>query len=313
MDILRIGTDCSGIESPIIALNMLDIDYSHEFSCDNNKTIKKIIKDNFNPKIFYDNIFDRDLDNMPNIDCYIAGFPCQSFSTAGLNKGFNDKINGTIFFECLKVIENKKPKFFILENVRNLLYHDNGKTFEIILTNLKCLSDYNIYYNILNTKDYGIPQNRSRLYIVGILKDFEKKEFKFPEKIKLDVKLDDFLDNKEVATTDILLPSKQLIVDVKKQKYNIGVDDNYAINLNASLKYATTCKDICPCLQTTCNKIYLTKYNRFLTPNECLKLQCVNNQIVLDCSDNKKYKFIGNAMSVNILCFLFVEIFISIY
>ena len=310
---IRIGTDCSGIETPIIALNNLKINFTHQFSCDNNPIIKRIIKDNFNPKIFYDNIYNRDIGKMPYIDAYICGFPCQSFSSAGLNKGFQDKINGPVFFECLKVIKYKLPIFFILENVKNIINHNGGKTFKTIIDSLNNIGDYNIYYQILNTQDYGLPQNRKRLYIIGILKHFEINKFNFPEKNKLELNLEDIIENKNYETQNILSLSKLEIVQKKKNKYNIGPMDNYAINLNCSYNYATTIYNISPCLLTTCNMVYLTKYNRFLTTKECLKLQGIkNNDIVLNCSENQKYKFIGNSMTVNILMELFKQIFISI-
>ena len=125
---------------------------------------------------------DRKIDDLPNIDCYVCGFPCQPFSTAGDRKGVNDK-RGIIFFECLKVIQKKKPKYFILENVKGLLTINEGKTFECIIESLQNLKIYNVEWKILNTKDYGIPQNRERVFIIGIQKSLKKK-YKWPLKKK---------------------------------------------------------------------------------------------------------------------------------
>ena len=114
-------------------MKLLNIKFSHEFSCDNDKFVKEQIMASFKPKIFYDNIFKRDHKKLPDIDIYVCGFPCQSFSTAGNREGFHKKSKeGIIFFECLKVIKHTKPIFFILENVKGLLTHEKGKTFKKI-------------------------------------------------------------------------------------------------------------------------------------------------------------------------------------
>ena len=181
---VKIGTDCSGIEAPIVALNLLGIKYSHEFSCDNNKYAKETIMANYKPNIFYDNIFGRNHNKLPDIDLYCCGFPCQSFSTAGKKEGFNDP-RGTIFFHCYKYISLKKPKVFILENVKGLVNHDNGNTFKTIMKMCNTLIDYKIHHKVLNSKHFNIPQNRERIFIVGIKKDVVVNEFKFPSDIKI--------------------------------------------------------------------------------------------------------------------------------
>ena len=308
---LKIGTDCSGIEAPIFALKNLNIEFSHEFSCDNDKDIKKTILHNFNPKIYYDNILTRNNHLLPDIDAYICGFPCQSFSTGGNREGFYKKNNeGIIFFKCLEVITIKLPKFFILENVKGLLIHEKGKTFLTIINLLNNLNDYNIYYKVLRTSDFGIPQKRDRLYIIGLNKNFQKKQFNFPNTDRsTDTNLDNILINKQINQNTVLSATKLEIVNKKKIKYNIKPDENYAINLNCSYPFATTVKDLSPCLVTTCNKVYLTKYNRFLTTRECLRLQGFPDNFNLISGESKSYKQIGNSMSVNILSYLYLEIF----
>ena len=124
--------------------------------------------------------------------------------------------------------------------------------------------------------------------------------------------LEDILSNKKKSTKKFLLPSKLEIVKKKKEHYNIKPSENWAINLNASYPYATTTQDLSPCLVTTCNMIYLTKYNRFLTVRECLRLQGFPDKYTLISPFNISYKQIGNSMSVNILCFLLYEIMDSL-
>ena len=99
----------------------------------------------------------RDIKDVPDIDLYICGFPCQSFSMAGNRDGFDGK-TGNVFFGCLEVIKEKHPKIFILENVKGLLSHDKKKTFKTVLDELEKIEEYSIVWKLLNTKDYGIPQ-----------------------------------------------------------------------------------------------------------------------------------------------------------
>lgn len=105
-------------------------------------------------------------DSIPDHDLLVAGFPCQAFSVAGNQQGFGDT-RGTLFFEIERILQKKKPRFILLENVKGLLFHDKGKTFEIILKSLSKIG-YTLDYTILNSKFYGVPQNRERLFIVGI-------------------------------------------------------------------------------------------------------------------------------------------------
>ena len=181
--ILRVGTDCSGIEAPIQALLQIGVKFKHVFSSDIDKFCIQSIKANYNPKIIFGDITKLNLKDVPDIDLYVCGFPCQSFSILGKQRGFAD-IRGNIFFSCINVIKNKKPKYFILENVKGLFTHNKGNTWFIIQNELKELEKYGYYikYKILNTKDYGIPQNRERIYIVGVK---DENYFEWPLKLKM--------------------------------------------------------------------------------------------------------------------------------
>ena len=211
---MKIGTFFSGIGSPEQALknlmldgmeyknNPLEIDI--QFACEIDKYAKQTYLENFKPKNFYDDITKLDMAKIPYVDLLVAGFPCQAFSIAGNRLGFED-VRGTLFFDLLRYIKTQKPKYFILENVRGLLSHDKGKTFDIIL---KCLAktlnnqislfkysdalNYNVHYQVLNTKNYGLPQNRERVFIIGIREDV-KNTFRFPRKTPLKLKLRDML------------------------------------------------------------------------------------------------------------------------
>lgn len=130
-------------------------------------------------------ITDVSVDEIPDFDILLAGFPCQAFSLAGKQKGFEDT-RGTLFFDVQRIILNKikkgkKPSAFLLENVGNLKHHDGGKTFSVMMNILRNELDYDVHEEILNSRFYGVPQNRPRIYIVGFKK---KTDFKFPEKAK---------------------------------------------------------------------------------------------------------------------------------
>ena len=131
--------------------------------------------------------------DIPKFDILLAGFPCQAFSIAGKRKGFDDT-RGTMFFEVERILEYHKPKCFMLENVKGLLSHDKGNTFRVMKDILEKKLDYKIYYKVLNAKDFGIPQNRERIFVVGFRNDLKlNKKFKFPDPVTLDKKLQDFL------------------------------------------------------------------------------------------------------------------------
>jgi len=205
---MRIGTDFSGIGSPEMALELLGIEHTKEFACEIDKYARESYKAIYGePKKFYEDITKRDHSEVPQLDLYVGGFPCQSFSMAGNRKGF-DEARGTLFFNVAEFIQINQPKMFILENVKGLLSHDNGKTFQTIVS---ILSDnggtvnsqqsipyyddglgYHIYHKVLNTKDFGIPQNRERIFIVGF-KDF--REFSFPKPFPLELRLKDILED----------------------------------------------------------------------------------------------------------------------
>lgn len=300
---INIGTDCSGIEVPIIALNELNIKYNYIFSSESDKKCKEIIKKYHEPIYFYNSIFEKDYKELKkyNLDFYVCGFPCQAFSIAGKQKGFDDS-RGIIFYECLKTVKLLEPNIFILENVKNLKSHDKGTTFSIIMNELNNLKKYNIYYEILNTIDYGIPQNRPRIYIIGIKKSVSKLKYNFPSKIKLNVEFDLYFE-KNLPNSNLTNSQNQVLIQRMNGKdYN----ENYIINLGVSVNgnFGSAMLEKCPCLLASHKYYYSTKYKRFLTQKEWAKFQGINNNI------QYTYKQLGNTMSVNVLCFLFNSLLI---
>ncbi|MGB4758700.1 MAG: DNA (cytosine-5-)-methyltransferase [Candidatus Saccharimonadales bacterium] len=135
--------------------------------------------------------------DIPDFDVLLGGFPCQPFSSIGKRKGFEHKTQGTLFYDVARIIKDKRPKAFMLENVQGLLTHDKGKTLSTILEVLAEL-DYDVQYRLINAADFGVPQMRKRVYIVGIdrhLKGIDPTEFAFPEgKPDNHVDIGDFLE-----------------------------------------------------------------------------------------------------------------------
>ena len=124
---LLVGTDCSGLESPLQALDNLKVRYRHVFSCESDAHLKKFISYNFKPEKYYDDITTRDNSKTPYVDLYVAGFPCQPFSVAGHQHGFQDpKGRGTIVGHCIDYIKKQTPKMFILENVKGFTTLKDG-------------------------------------------------------------------------------------------------------------------------------------------------------------------------------------------
>lgn len=166
--------------------------YINEFDANAVKTLRA----NFNGcRIDNRDIHDVTSSDVPMADVMVGGFPCQAFSIAGYRKGFSDS-RGDLFFEMLRMINSHKPRAIFLENVKNLVTHDNGNTFRVIREALVS-NGYFIKWKVLNAKDYGnLPQNRERIYVVGFLDRDLFNSFKFPESIALTTKLSDVIDYK---------------------------------------------------------------------------------------------------------------------
>ncbi|WP_418969081.1 DNA cytosine methyltransferase [Alloscardovia omnicolens] len=118
--------------------------------------------------------------DIPNHDVLLAGFPCQPFSNIGKREGFAHATQGTLFFDVLRILVEKKPQMFLLENVKGLLTNDRGRTFQIIMDSLRELK-YSVFYKVLNAQDFGLPQQRERVLIVGFRDDLKVRDFVFPE------------------------------------------------------------------------------------------------------------------------------------
>ena len=281
-----------GIRIPFDELNG-DCVFSSEFD----KYAAQTYSENFG-HLPHGDITKIDLDEIPKHDLLLAGFPCQAFSMAGKRKGFEDT-RGTLFFNIEKILEARKPKAFLLENVRGLINHDNGKTFQTIqnvLSNKKKLN-YNIHFKILNAKDFGLPQNRSRIFIVGFK---NKAKFSFPEPLNTQTKLSSILQKRvqsKYTISNLLWDSHQ-----KRRERNLkrGVGFGYSL-VKRDAAYTRT---ISSRYYKDGSEILLDqpgKNPRKLTPREALRLQGFPESFVMPVSDNQAYKQVGNAVPVNVV------------
>jgi len=303
---IRVGTDCSGIEAPIHALDNIvkkhNIKYKHKFACDIDEHVIKYHKNNHKCDKFFTDITKRNINHVPSIDMYVAGFPCQPYSRANKYKDKGD-IRKNIFYNCFSVIKNKKPKIFLLENVKTLLSNNNGQTFKNIMNELQDLKCYKLFFKVLNTKDYSIPQCRDRLFIVGILTKNYKKEFKWPEKQKIRP-LKDFIDKNQYPKEKIKEKNIELFSRVPKGSVFVDIGFRKA-NYPNSDKWV-------PCITAQANMWNIVKQRR-ATVDEYLMLQGFPlNKVNQTVTDHRFKKMIGNSMSVNVIELILMNCFISV-
>jgi DNA (cytosine-5)-methyltransferase 1 len=183
----------AGIGGFHLALKSLDMEcvFTSEIDTHARKTYATNFKDKYldHPDLFAGDIWKVDYKKIPDFDILCGGFPCQPFSQAGHKKGFKDNKDGNLFFSIEQILKIKKPKAFFLENVRHLKNHDNGNTFKIIYSTLQKLG-YSFDYKIIKASEFGLPQHRPRIYMVGFYKPYIKDMYKelaftFPREIPL--------------------------------------------------------------------------------------------------------------------------------
>ena len=171
--VIKVGSDCSGLESVLTALDQLGLGQRvrAEFVCNNDPLCRKVLRSVHEPRVVYDDITERDVKDMPQVDLYTAGSPCQPWSSEGKGEGRRDKQGrGLIFDHVLKYINEKLPKCFLLENVVALTQATHKQAFEKMLASLRRSEEYFATWRVINAVNFGIPQNRPRVFIVGLLR-----------------------------------------------------------------------------------------------------------------------------------------------
>lgn len=276
------------------------------FTSEWNNYAKKTYEANFG-KVPFGDITRIDEADIPDHDILLAGFPCQPFSIAGVSKknalgrahGFLDKTQGTLFFDIARIIQHKRPKAFMLENVKNLVSHDRGNTFRVISNTLKELG-YSVHFKVLDGKHF-VPQHRERIIVVGFdRKVFDGKEkFKFPSLPEPSKKVREILEPKPDAKytlTDKLWQYLQAYAAKHKEKGNgfgYGLVDFDGITRTISARYY---KDGSEILIPQAGK-----NPRRLTPRECARLQGFPDKFVIPVSDTQAYKQFGNSVTVPLI------------
>ncbi|MCX6757683.1 MAG: transcriptional repressor LexA [Candidatus Nomurabacteria bacterium] len=254
-------------------------------------------------KLVVEDIRKLGIDDLPEFDFLLGGFPCQAFSIAGYRQGFKDEKNrGNLFFDVARIIEERQPAGFLLENVKNLKSHDAGNTFKVIEKTLTDLGYY-VKYKVLNSMEYGnIPQNRERIYIVGFKNQNYTEKFKFPEPVKLTVKITDLLEKN--VPEKYYYDGKPLFEKLKKDVKEEGKVYQWRRQYVRENK-----KGVCPTLTANMGTgghnvpiIKDKKGIRKLTPLECFRIQGFPKDYILPkISDSSLYKQAGNSVSVPVI------------
>ena len=262
------------------------------FSSEWDKDAQKMYEVNFGEKPFGDiNLINPK--DIPDHDILLAGFPCQPFSIAGKGLGFADT-RGTLFFNIEEILRIKRPKAFLLENVKRLTTHDNGQTFAVILKKLRQLG-YTVYHKVFNSLDFGVPQKRERIYIVGFL---EPIHFKFPRPLGYYKPLSEVLQNEDEIPKSYFLSD-----DIRQQRINAvkGVPpypsiwhQNIGGNISA-LPYS------CALRAGGSYNYLVVNGTRRLTDREMLRLQGFPDSFKINLPYSQARKVAGNSVSVPVI------------
>lgn len=321
---LKIFSMFSGIGGFEYGIQKSKLDAEFIGHCEIDKYAESIYQNHYNNKNYGD-ATQIDTDELPNFDMLTGGFPCQSFSISGNRKGFDDT-RGTMFFEIIRILKDKKPRYFLLENVRNILSHNNGETLKRILTILADLG-YIVEWDLLNSQNFGLPQRRERVFFRGYFRGRTS--------------IEEILHFRKSAAETMELNKNschQLNNDKKRyQDGRIYSKDGLSICINSRGNngwYIIDDTKKCPCTQdnmffavTTRPRgmpfrkkqdnyvVYKDLSTRRLTPLECERLQGfpdswteygVDGEII---SDTQRYKCIGNAVSTNVITWIVNNMF----
>lgn len=257
--------------------------------------------------------------DIPKHDILCAGFPCQSFSISGKQKGFDD-IRGSLFFDIARIINFHKPRVIFLENVKNLVKHDEGRTLKTIIETLEKL-DYKVFTKTLNSSHFGLPQNRERIYIVAFSKVIDSNDFSFPnptnepisvenilEENPVDVKFierDDIEIYKNYTFQDTLFGRTEINKPLQIGKVNKGGQGERIYDIRG---HAITLSAHGGGIGAKTGLYYINGKIRRLTPRECARVQGFDEDFKINKNNSQAYKQFGNSVSINVLQRIMMEV-----
>jgi DNA (cytosine-5)-methyltransferase 1 len=279
---LRVGSDFSGVGAFNQALKRLGIEYKEVFACDMDKFARETFIHNYGePEYYPHNVYDREIPS-ESLDIYMTSPPCQAFSLAGKRLGKDDK-RGILFFNSHEFIQVNKPRFFIFENVKGLLSDDGGKTFQEWVNMLGGKSvngvpvlfpyeesvPYHLYWQVLNAKHHGVPQNRERVFLIGI-RDDKDNQFQFPREEHLTKRLKDVLEDdvdekyflSEKIINDIFIDDFKVKTATSKgyEEATEGDSINFSVPNNETRR-GRGGKGVAQTLDTSCNQgVWIADY-----------------------------------------------------
>ena len=290
-----------GIDLGFIETNKCEIAYANEFD----KYAVETYEKNLGHKVDCRDIHDVKLEEIPEFDIMVGGFPCTSFSVAGYRKGFEDDKTGDLFFEMERIFKERKPRVIFLENVKNLVGHDKGNTFKVIKETLEA-NGYFIKEDILNTAEYGnIPQNRERIYIVGFRTKEERDKFEFPKPLKLTKSIYDVIKFDERQEDSYYYNNSKYYDTLKETMKNQDTVYQWR-RIYCRENKNKLCPTLTANMGTGGHNVPLIRDNydiRKLTPKECLLFQGfpMDYKIPKNMSNSHIYKQAGNAVSVPVI------------
>lgn len=279
-----------------------DIVWSNEID----KNAAETFRLNFDHELVVEDIHKIDSNQIPDIDIMVGGFPCQAFSIAGYQKGFEDE-RGEVFFQMARLIRDKNPRVIFIENVKNLVSHDKGNTYKVVKETLENFGYY-LKTMVLNSSEYSnVPQNRERIYIIGFREKMDFLNFTKPEPIPLKNEIKDIVDfEKKVEDKYYYNSEKNKFYDQLEKEI---VDEN-TIYQWRRVYVRENKSGLCPTLTANMGTgghnvpLVLTKYGiRKLTPEECFNFQGFPNDFKLpkDMAQSHLYKQAGNSVVVPLI------------
>lgn len=257
--------------------------------------------------------------DIPTHDILCAGFPCQAFSISGKQKGFEDT-RGTLFFDIARIVDHHKPKVLFLENVKNFIKHDGGNTLKTVV-NVIVKMGYNVKYEVLNTSNFGLPQNRERVYIVAFRNDIDNSKFRFPT-VNLKSTLTGILesnpkDGKVINREDISIekdyePQTNIFgeIEVPNRPLQIGKVNKggQGERIYHPLGHAITLSAYGGGAGSKTGLYKIEDIIRKLSPRECARLQGFPESFIYPSSISEAHKQFGNSVSINVLQYITQEI-----